>query len=42
MDICSQEEPVFEPVNGDHLADCWLYRKANAVTASGKKEARNG
>lgn len=42
MDICSQEEPVFETVTGDHLAACWLYRKAGAVTASGKKEARNG
>jgi oligopeptide/dipeptide ABC transporter ATP-binding protein len=42
MDICSREEPVFEPVTGDHLAACWLYRKAGGVTASGKKEARNG
>jgi len=42
MDICSQEEPVFEPVTGDHLAACWLYRKAGAATASVKKEARNG
>jgi oligopeptide/dipeptide ABC transporter ATP-binding protein len=42
MDICSQEEPVFEPVTGDHLAACWLYRKTGAIKASRKQEAYNG
>ena len=42
MDICSTEAPAFEPVAGDHLASCWLYRKAGAINASGKREARNG
>ena len=42
MDICSQEEPAFEPVIGDHLASCWLYRKAGAIKVSEKREARNG
>ena len=30
MDICAQQEPVFESVQGDHLASCWLYQKASA------------
>ncbi|MGD0173963.1 MAG: ABC transporter ATP-binding protein [Anaerolineales bacterium] len=42
MDICSREEPAFEPVAGDHLASCWLYRKAGAIKAYGKQDARNG
>jgi oligopeptide/dipeptide ABC transporter ATP-binding protein len=42
MDICSREEPAFEPVEGDHLASCWLYRKTTAQKASKKREVRNG
>jgi len=42
MDICSREEPAFEPVAGGHLASCWLYRKAGVINAPGKQEARNG
>jgi peptide/nickel transport system ATP-binding protein len=42
MDICSREEPAFEPVTGGHLASCWLYREADTVKASRKQEARNG
>ncbi len=28
MDICRSEDPAFEPVEGDHLASCWLYQQA--------------
>ena len=42
MDICSVQEPAFEPVVGDHLASCWLYQKAVAEKASGTREVRNG
>ena len=42
MDICSKQEPAFEPVVGDHLASCWLYQKTIAKRASEKKEVRNG
>jgi peptide/nickel transport system ATP-binding protein len=28
MDICPAQEPAFEPVEGDHLASCWLYQEA--------------
>ncbi len=42
MDVCSQEEPAFEPVVGDHLASCWLYQKAGVKQASGKQEVRGG
>jgi peptide/nickel transport system ATP-binding protein len=42
MDICSREEPAFEPVDGGHLASCWLYRKAGAIKAPRKQEARDG
>ena len=42
MDICSREEPVFEPVDGDHIVSCWLYRKAGARKVSEKQEARSG
>jgi peptide/nickel transport system ATP-binding protein len=42
MDICSREEPAFEPVEGEHLAACWLYRKAGASQAAGEREARHG
>ena len=27
MDICHEAEPAFEPVQGDHLASCWLYQE---------------
>jgi oligopeptide/dipeptide ABC transporter ATP-binding protein len=37
MDICSQTEPAFESVEGDHLASCWLYQKAGQ-----KAEVKNG
>jgi peptide/nickel transport system ATP-binding protein len=42
MDICSVQEPAFEPVVGDHLASCWLYQKAVAEKASGKQESSHG
>ena len=42
MDVCSQEEPAFEPVAGDHLASCWLYQKAGVAPAPGKREVRHG
>lgn len=41
MDICSQEEPAFEPVAGDHLASCWLYQKHQARKASETHEVQN-
>ena len=28
MEICRSEEPVFESVENDHLAACWLYQDA--------------
>jgi oligopeptide/dipeptide ABC transporter ATP-binding protein len=28
MDICSAQEPAFEPVVDDQLAACWLYQEA--------------
>jgi oligopeptide/dipeptide ABC transporter ATP-binding protein len=42
MDICSVQEPAFEPVIGDHLASCWLYQKAVAEKTTGKQEIRHG
>jgi oligopeptide/dipeptide ABC transporter ATP-binding protein len=42
MDVCSQAEPAFEPVAGEHLASCWLYQKAGALKATGEREASNG
>ena len=27
MDVCRESEPAFEPVQGDHLASCWLYQE---------------
>lgn len=27
MDICFTKDPVFESINGGHLAACWLYEK---------------
>jgi oligopeptide/dipeptide ABC transporter ATP-binding protein len=42
MDICSLEEPVFEPVVAGHLASCWIYQKANNNNASGRQEAHHG
>jgi peptide/nickel transport system ATP-binding protein len=42
MGICSREEPAFEPVEGEHLAACWLYRKTGASQAAGEREARHG
>jgi len=40
MDICSREEPAFEPVSSGHLASCWLYQKKAAKQSSAKREAR--
>ncbi len=42
MDICSQEEPAFEPVMGDHLASCWIYQQEDVKNASGKENIHNG
>jgi peptide/nickel transport system ATP-binding protein len=28
MDVCRDQEPAFEPVEGDQLAACWLYQEA--------------
>lgn len=28
MDICHHEEPTLDPVEGHHLAACWLYQEA--------------
>ena len=42
MDICSKEEPAFEPVVGDHLASCWIYQKAEREKESGSQEDFNG
>jgi len=28
MDICRDEEPLLDPVEGSHLAACWLYQEA--------------
>ncbi|HTX90502.1 MAG TPA: ABC transporter ATP-binding protein [Anaerolineales bacterium] len=42
MDICSKEDPAFEPVANGHLASCWIYQKASAVKTSGKQEVRHG
>jgi len=41
MDICSKEEPAFEPVSGDHLASCWLYQKHQSVGAAGRSEVHH-
>ena len=30
MDVCKAAEPVFEPVEKDHLASCWLYQEVPA------------
>lgn len=27
MDVCRKLEPAFAPVQGDHLASCWLYQE---------------
>jgi peptide/nickel transport system ATP-binding protein len=27
MDVCRGQEPAFDPVEGDHLAACWLYQE---------------
>ena len=37
MEICGVESPTFEAVNGDHYAECWLYRKIGSQT-----EGNNG
>jgi peptide/nickel transport system ATP-binding protein len=42
MEICSREEPAFEPVSGGHLASCWLYQKNAVNKTSGKQEVRHG
>jgi oligopeptide/dipeptide ABC transporter ATP-binding protein len=42
MDICTREAPAFEPIAGDHLASCWLYRDAGADPTSLKQEAAHG
>jgi peptide/nickel transport system ATP-binding protein len=42
FDICSMQEPIFEPVAKDHLASCWLYRDSTAITGSINQETRNG
>ncbi len=42
MDICSQEEPAFEPVSRDHLASCWLYQWDRTQKNKEKQEAPNG
>jgi oligopeptide/dipeptide ABC transporter ATP-binding protein len=42
MDICSQQEPAFEPVAGEQLAACWLYQEKGKYQASAKKEASLG
>ena len=42
MDICTQEEPAFEPVAGDHLASCWLYQKKGVNQIAKAQEARHG
>jgi oligopeptide/dipeptide ABC transporter ATP-binding protein len=28
MEVCKEVDPTFEPVEGDHLASCWLYQVA--------------
>jgi peptide/nickel transport system ATP-binding protein len=28
MDVCSTDEPTFEPVEKEHLASCWLFQQA--------------
>jgi oligopeptide/dipeptide ABC transporter ATP-binding protein len=43
MDICTQHQPGFEPVEGDHIAACWLYqdhpeKKQAAATESSASE----
>lgn len=41
MDICSQKEPLFEPVEGDQLAACWLYSQKEGSGASASQEAQH-
>lgn len=26
MEVCGSEDPAFQPIQGDHLAACWLYQ----------------
>jgi len=42
MDICSKEEPVFEPVVNDQLVSCWLYQKNGIQLAAEKQDVHNG
>jgi oligopeptide/dipeptide ABC transporter ATP-binding protein len=42
MDICSKEEPVFEPVVNDQFASCWLYQKSGAQQVAEKQDVHNG
>lgn len=41
MDICSQEEPAFDPVATDHLASCWLYQNHHGKKVRERPEVPN-
>lgn len=34
MDVCSMEEPRFDPVHSDHRAACWLYQDHESQVSS--------
>jgi peptide/nickel transport system ATP-binding protein len=42
MEICSTNEPAFEPVAGNHLASCWIYQQANSGKTAKIHEAKYG
>jgi len=42
MDICSEQEPAFEPVAGDQSASCWLYQKAGVQRVAENQDVHNG
>lgn len=42
MDICSREEPAFEPVAGDQQVACWLYQEKEGSQPFNSQEVYHG